>query len=133
MKNIKIDWRTGAKFGMGSVFIITGLVMNSLGVGGSFDGFGTAGTYMTYVGFIAIIIGILTMFRKKKVVDERMLFVASKSARLTFMAFMVFAFAIVVIDGINPIKMPYNLFMSYLVCGMLLFYTAAYTVMLKMA
>jgi uncharacterized membrane protein len=129
----KMDLRTASKLAMGLGFIITGLALNSLGISGSgFGGFETAGSYLIYVGFIAMLLGGLAMFSKKKLVDERMMFISSKAMRLTFMAFMVFAFAVVIGDGISRITMPYHLFMSYLVCGMLLFYVAAYTILLRM-
>jgi hypothetical protein len=71
------------------------------------------------------------LWRKDKIVDERMQFVATKALRSTFLSVIVAAFAIIVVDGIYPITMPYHLFMSYLVAGMLAAYYISYHVLLR--
>jgi hypothetical protein len=51
-----------------------------------------------------------------------MQFVATKAMRLTFLCLIITAFIIMVIDGIRPIVIPYYMFMSYLISGLLAVY-----------
>lgn len=124
--------KTLLKFAWAFGMILLGLLLNQLGLGAnSFAGFGSVGTCLIYIGFIGlIVIGLAGLWRKKKVVDERMEFVAGKAMRATFIFFIILAFVLIVLDGIQPISMPYYLFLSYLVCAMLLAYVAFYRVLL---
>jgi len=65
------------------------------------------------------VIGLGGIFRRKQVRDERMECVSAKAMRVTFIIFVIVAFALMALDGISPITMPYHLFLSYLLCGML--------------
>jgi uncharacterized membrane protein len=113
--------------------IALGLVLNQLGIGpGEFAGFASVGTYLIYIGFIGLVVVLLAGFwRGRRIVDERMLAVAAKANRATFLFVIVLAFILIIADGIRPITMPYHLFLSYLVCAMLLVYFAAYKVLLR--
>lgn len=121
------------KSGFGLAMILLGMLLNNLGVGlNYFVGFQSVGTYLVYIGFLSlIVVNAAGLWRKRKVVDERMAFVANKAMRSTFLAFVLAAFVLMVVDGITPISVPYHLFLSYLVCGLLLFYYLSYRVLLR--
>jgi len=125
--------RSMLKFGWSLGAIILGLLFNQLNIGSTtFSGFDSVGTYLTYIGFLGLVIaGISEFWKKKKVVDERMEYVASKAMRITFVFSIIATFVIIIIDGINPITMPYHLFISYLICGILLVYIALYSILLR--
>ncbi|MFA5357828.1 MAG: DUF2178 domain-containing protein [archaeon] len=125
--------RMTLKFGWGLSLIIIGLLLNQLNIGtNTFSGFDSVGTYLTYIGFLGlIIIGISEAWRKKRVVDERMEYVAAKALRITFVCTIIAAFLIIVADGINPITLPYHLFVSYAICGTLIIYFVSYNVLLR--
>jgi hypothetical protein len=90
------------------------------------------GSYLAYLGFMGLIAATMAeMWRKDKIVDERMQFVATRALRSTFLSVIVAAFAIIVVDGIYPITIPYHLFMSYLVAGMLAAYYISYHILLR--
>ena len=81
---------------------------------------------------MGLIVATLTeIWRKDKVVDERMQFVATKAMRVTFLCLIVAAFIIMIVDGIQQITLPYHLFMSYLVSGLLAVYYISYKILLK--
>ena len=61
-----------------------------------------------------------------------MLFVASKASRITFLAVITFAFIVMITDGITPLQVSYSMFMSYLICGMMLVYFVSYKILLKL-
>jgi len=114
--------------------IAFGLLLNHFGLGiGGFAGYPSVGTYLLYIGILGLaVIGLAGVFRKRKVRDERMEFVAAKAMRATFLVFVLVAFALMVLDGIQPIAMPYHLFLSYLVCGMLAVMFVSYRIMLRL-
>ncbi|MDD2666051.1 MAG: hypothetical protein PHI74_02755 [Methanocellales archaeon] len=114
--------------------IALGLLLNHFNLGSSdFQIYDSVGTWLIYVGFIGIIIATvrLLVHKKERVIDERMEFVAAKSLRFVFLCFFILAFAIMIADGIRPITTPYHLFMSYLVCIMLVIYMATYKTLLR--
>ena len=121
------------KYGWGFLLIIIGSLINHFGLGSAdFSIYGSVGNFLVYIGFFSLIVALLTQFRRsEKVVDERMEFVATKAMRMTFLAFVVIAFAVIVMDGIAEISMPYFLFMSYLVSGLLAVYFVSYRVLLR--
>ena len=125
--------RAMAKFAIALAWILLGLMLNHFGLGGNdFSIFGSVGTYLIYIGFLGLLIsGLTEVWRREKVVDERMEFVASKAMKLTFVCFILVAFIIMVIDGIKPITLPYHLFISYLVCGILAAYYISYKILLR--
>lgn len=113
--------------------ILLGLLFNYFNIGkSSFAGFYSLGTWLIYTGFISFIIASFKSFSKRKrTVDERMLFVASKANRIVFLSLVIIAFIIMIIDGISPITMPYHLFMSYLISALLLVYIVSYKILLR--
>jgi len=130
-KNInqkKSVWR----YGFAIILIITGTILSYLNIGNEFLGFSSVGSWLTYVGFIMLaIVTIQLINNKKRIVDERMHFVATKAARITFTGIILFSFIIMVIDGIKPINIAYSYFMSYLICGIVLLYLISYNILLR--
>lgn len=121
------------KYSFAFALLVLGLMVNYFNLGTQgFSVYGSVGSYLTYMGFMGLIIATLTeMWRKDKVVDERMQFVATKALRSTFLCLILLAFVIIVVDGISPITMPYHLFMSYLIAGLLATYYISYQVLLR--
>lgn len=121
------------KYSSSFVMIVLGLIFNFFEIGkNEFVGFSSVGSWLIYIGFLSIIIITIRVFRtKNKVVDERMIFIANKSMRLTFLALIVFAFGIMILDGIKTIVVPYHLFMAYLICGLMLVYFISYKILLR--
>jgi hypothetical protein len=113
--------------------MILGMIFNLSGIGKTaFSTFGSVGNWLLYVGFAGLILSLIkSVWKTKRVVDERMYFVATKANRLTFLILIIFSFVIIVIDGIKPITIPYHLFMSYLISGIVLVYAALYKILLK--
>ena len=116
----------------GLVCLVAGIVLNALGVGSGswFAGFGSVGNWLIYIGVVSFLVLVVRSFRKPRKVDERMLHVANQAGRMTLVAFFVMSLAVMVWDGIAPITLPYRLFMSYLVCGVMLFYMGDYIILL---
>jgi len=84
----------------------------------NFFGFNSVGIYLITIGIIFfIIIALYAIFFKERKIDERMLLHAYKSGRLTYAFLIVVAFAIMIIDGINPITIPYKTMMAYFIIG----------------
>jgi hypothetical protein len=129
---MKNKTRLGLKYGFAVFLIIAGLILMYLKIGEEFLGFSSVGSWLIYVGFVMLaIITLQLISNKKRIVDERMEFVATKAARITFLALIIFAFLIMIIDGIKPITMPYSYFMSYLLSGIVFIYFISYQVLLK--
>jgi len=121
------------KYGFAFALLVLGLVLNYFDLGTEgFSVYGSVGSYLAYMGFMGMIVATLTeMWRKDKIVDERMQFVATKALKSTFLCLILAAFVIIVVDGISPITMPYHLFMSYLVAGLLAAYYISYQALLR--
>lgn len=121
------------KYSFGLIMILLGVIFQVTGIGNrAFLGFGTVSAYLIYVGFLSLIIITLKSFTKKKrLVDERMIAVANKANRIVFISIIFAGFAIMIIDGIKPINIAYSLFMSYLICGIILVYAISYKILLK--
>jgi hypothetical protein len=129
---MKNKTRLGLKYGFAVFLIIAGLILMYFEIGEEFLGFSSVGSWLIYVGFVMLAIIILQLIsNKKRIVDERMEFIATKAARITFLALIIFAFLIMIIDGIKPITMPYSYFMSYLISGIVFIYFISYQVLLK--
>jgi L-asparagine transporter-like permease len=114
-----------------AILMALGITLNLYNIGSNeFFGQSTVGNYLIYIGFVMILVTSLNYFRKReKIIDERIEMLRYKAGTLTFMAFIFVAFAIIVLDGIQPITMRYSLFISYLVCAILVFYVIAYKVL----
>ena len=83
---MKENERALMKYGFGFGIIALGLLLEYLGLGyEGFTTFGSVGKYLIYVGLGALIITTVTKsWKRKRVVDERMEFVAAKAMRITF-------------------------------------------------
>jgi len=124
----QIAWR----YGFALILIVAGLLTLHYDIGNEFLGFSSVGTWLIYVGFVMLaIITLQLISNKKRVVDERMQFIASKAGRITFLAIILVSFIVMIIDGIKPITIPYSYFMSYFVCGIILVYVISYKILLK--
>lgn len=122
------------KYAFALAMLMFGVLLNHFNLGAKgFGVFGSIGTYFTYSGFAMLIIATLTeVWRRDRIVDERMQFVATKAMRLTFLCLIIAAFITMVVDGIKPITMPYYMFMSYLVSGILAVYYISYKILLRL-
>jgi LPXTG-motif cell wall-anchored protein len=122
--------RAFAKYGFALAAIVAGMLLNYFEVGSRyFAGFESLGSWLIYVGFLMILVASLSFLKKKReLVDERALFIAGKAYRVTFIALVLAAFAIMLADGIQPISYPYHMFMSFLVCGLLIVYFVSYKI-----
>jgi len=124
----QIAWR----YGFAVILIMTGLLTLHYNIGNEFLGFSSVGTWLIYVGFIMLaIITLQLISNKKRIVDERMQFIATKAARITFIAIILTAFIIMVVDGIKEITISYSYFMSYFICGIILIYLISYKILLR--
>ncbi len=127
MKNKKkqATWR----YFFAAVVIALGIFLNLMNVGNEFLGFESVGTWLVYVGFIMVaIITLQLISNKKRIVDERMVALSYKATRVTFVLMIFAAFAIMILDGIKPIEIPYSFFMSYLIAFMMLVYFISYKI-----
>ena len=115
----------------GFVLILLGSFFQIKGIGLDFlSPTWTLGSWLIYVGIVSFFIVIVKSFRKEeKLVDERMKYIAMKASKVTFLGVLFGAFIIMIIDGINKITIPYSLFMSYFVCGIVLLYLISYKVL----
>jgi len=114
-----------------AVLIIAGLLLNHYNIGANeLFGYSTVGNYLIYIGFVMILVTSLMYFTKReKIIDERLEMLRYKAGTLTFMVFIFVAFAIIILDGIQPITMRYSLFISYAICTVLVFYVIAYKIL----
>ncbi|KYC45446.1 MAG: hypothetical protein APG12_00137 [Candidatus Methanofastidiosum methylothiophilum] len=114
-----------------AVLMVSGLLLNFYNIGeNELFGYSTVGNYLIYIGFVMILVTSMMYFTKReKIIDERIEMIRYKAGTMTFMAFIFFAFAIIILDGIQPITMRYSLFISYMVCAILVFYVIAYKVL----
>lgn len=127
--------RVTIMYAIALVALTLGLLFDYFKIGSpTFQIFGSVGNWLIYTGFIGLIIATVRLIfvsKKKKTIDERMEFVATKALRISFLSLIIGAFIIMIIDGIKTITIPYHIFMSYLVCGLLLIYIVAYKILLK--
>ncbi len=124
--------RVGWRYGFAIFLIIAGLLLTYLHVGEQFLGFSSVGAWLVYIGFIMLaVITLQLMFRQRRLVDERMEFVASRAARITFIAVILAAFIVMIVDGIHPITLPYSMFMSYFITGIVFIYFVSYRILLR--
>jgi uncharacterized membrane protein len=114
------------------ILIVAGIIINLLVSPKEFFGYNSVGTYLIFCGMLILALALLRGFvLKPRKYDERMMAIALKSTRLTFIIFILSAFALMIIDGIKPITLPYSIFLSYFVCFILLCNIVIYKIMLK--
>jgi len=119
------------KYGIAAAVILIGIAFETAGIGEKdFLGFGSVGTWLLFIGMV-MVISTAIRGKKERKVDERMLHVAAKANRITFICIIVAAFIVMIIDGIRPIAVPYHLSMSYLVCGIMIAYLVSYRLLLR--
>ena len=121
------------RYGFVLTFIIVGTALMAFGIGpDEFLGFPSLGLWLVFAGIVGLMaITLRHIVWRKRVIDERMLLAASKASRIAFMAFFLFAFVVMIIDGIHPIAVPYHQMMSYMVCSVMVVYVASYRLMLS--
>jgi len=118
------------RYSFATLLIIFGIVLSYFNMSNEFLGFSSVSLWLIYVGFVMLtVITLQMLFKKERIVDERMEFIASKASRVTFIGIILFAFLIMIIDGIKPIKIAYSYFMSYLICGIVLLYIVSYKIL----
>jgi uncharacterized membrane protein len=129
-----MERKTVMKYGFGLFMILFGPMFNYLKIGNnSLLELGTTGNWLVYVGLVSLAATMLSSFRKnKKIVDERVEFIGNKSSRITFLGLVIIAFIIMIADEIKRITLPYQLFMGYLICIMLIIYTVSYKILEKL-
>lgn len=128
----KSDIRIILRYSFAVAMLLVGLIANKYNFGNEFLGFSSVGNWLIYIGFVMIAVVFLqSLVKKKRVVDERMLFVASKASRITFLFIIMFSFVIMIVDGFNKIDMQYSYFMSYFICIIILVYVISYKILLK--
>jgi len=121
-----------SKYGFGVMTLVLGLVFNFFEIGKDFLGFQSVGNWLIYIGFVMLAIITLQKFsNKKRIVDERMMHIAHKASRITFVAILFSAFIVMIADGIKTITTSYSLFMSYLICYMVIIYLISYKILEK--
>lgn len=110
----------------------SGIILQELNIGNEYYlGFASVGSWLIYVGVLSIIISILqSLIKKEKKVDERMVYLANKANRITFLATIIISFLVMVIDGAIHISMPYSEFMGYFLCLIILFHLIVYKLLL---
>jgi len=114
------------------ILIVAGIIINFIVRPKEFFGYNSVGTYLIFCGMLILALALVRGFiLKPKKYDERMLVLALKSTRLTFVIFIFSAFVLMIADGIKPISVPYSIFLSYFVCFILLCNVIIYKIMLK--
>ncbi|MBU0627695.1 MAG: hypothetical protein KKC75_00775 [Nanoarchaeota archaeon] len=115
------------------ILIALGLIFNYFKLGlRAFAGFSSLGSWLIYIGFIGLILSsIKSVWKSKRKVDERMIYISSKANRVIFLSIVLISFIVMIVDGIKPITIPYYLFMSYFVMGLLIIYYVSYKILLK--
>ena len=122
------------KFGFAIVLIVAGIFLNYFGIGVNNNlGFGSIGNWMIFVAFLTLILTIISSMKKtERKVDERMTYLSWKAARIAYIAFILSAIVIMIIDAINPIDIPIYMLVNYQVCGFMLIHIISYKYLLKM-
>lgn len=129
MKN-KIKKQHVGRYIFALAIILIGIVLEVYNIGNEFFSFQSVGLWMIYVGFVMLVVITLQLIvNKKRVIDERMTWIAFKSSRITFVLLILGAFIIMIADGIKTITIPYHLFMGYAVAYMVLVYFISYKIL----
>ncbi|MFA5061013.1 MAG: DUF2178 domain-containing protein [Candidatus Pacearchaeota archaeon] len=129
MKN-KIKKQHFARYIFAFAIIIIGATLEIYNIGKEFFSFQAVGSWMIYVGFIMLaVITLQIIVNKKRIVDERMSWIAFKASRITFVLLILGAFIVMIADGIKNITLPYHLFMGYAMSYMMLVYFISYKIL----
>lgn len=131
MKN-KIKKQNFARYIFAFAIILIGAILEVYSIRKEFFGFQSVGSWMIYIGFIMLaVITLQIIVNKKRIVDERMTWIAFKASRITFVLLIIGAFIVMIADGIKTITIPYHLFMGYAMSYMMLVYFIAYKILEK--
>jgi uncharacterized membrane protein len=115
------------KYSFAAILVIAGILLNIFNLGKDFFAYESVGNYLITIGFLVFAIStIFYMTKRKRIVDERMEKIGYKASRITFSLIFVFAFVIMILDGIKTINLSYQIFMSYFICGLLIVYIIIY-------
>ena len=126
--NRRFVWR----YAFGIAVLLAGALLITFMSEKEFLGFPSVGSWLVYVGFVMLmIITLQKLTKKKRIVDERAEFIGAKASRITYIAIILSAFSIMILDGIKSITLSYSLFMSYLICGIILVYLVSYKILEK--
>jgi L-asparagine transporter-like permease len=126
------DTKFTMKIIFASILLVAGIFINLFIPTKEFFGYGSVGSYLIFCGLLMLALALLRGFiLKPKKYDERMITIALKSTRLTFVIFILSAFVLMIMDGINAITISYSMFLSYFVCFILLCNVIIYKIMLK--
>jgi len=118
---------------LGLVIIFLGIIFNyfSIGMNKMFS-FASVGNFLVYVGIVSLVIGVLkTVTRKTRKVDERMMAAALQGGRINLVIVLLFAFVVMIIDGISPITIAYSTFISYFIMFIVISNLIVYKLLLK--
>ena len=101
--------RTIWKYAFAMTILILGVTLGNFNSDQEFLGFNSVGNWLIYVGFIMLIVITLQISKnKKRIVDERAQFIGMKASQVTYLAIIILAFIIMIIDGLNTISIPYS-------------------------
>lgn len=121
-----------ARYLFAVLLLVGGIALNYLNIGKEFLGFESVGTWMIFVSLIMFaIITLQIISNRKRTIDERMESIAYKASRITSLFIIFGAFTIMIIDGINPIKISYAMFMSHMIAWIVLIYFVSYKILEK--
>lgn len=120
-------------YGFAVIFLLVGSILKYFNIGSpDFTIAKSVGDWLIYIGFAEATIATIFVIRKAKQVDERMKYFATKAQSISFLALILGAFVVIVIDGIQSIVIPYHIFMSYLICYVLLVYAVTYKILIRL-
>ncbi|MFH1132926.1 MAG: DUF2178 domain-containing protein [Nanoarchaeota archaeon] len=115
---------------MGAVFIIAAAIMLFSRVEAVIFGSMPLAGFLLFVGVVAVAFGYIREKRPQEA-DERSWHIVHRASRATFIAMVLSAFAVMLIDSMDAITLRYSYFMAYWVCGMVLVYSISYKLLEK--
>jgi L-asparagine transporter-like permease len=113
------------------ILIVIGIILNVFIETKEF-GFKSVGSYLICIGILfLIILAFYRFLHKDNIIDERTYLIANKTGKLLYALFILSAFIIMIIDGINPINIPYYVMMTYFIMGSTIFGMIIYHIFSK--
>lgn len=96
------------------------------------DSLGRFSSWIFPISFVGIIsFSIIIYLSKEMKKDERMEQHSKSAIKITFIFSILLTIITMIIDGINPIKIPISMFLIYFLTGMLVCYILTYKILLK--
>ena len=125
--------KTSYKVSFGFVIILLGIIFQSNKIGMDFmSPSWTLGSWLIYVGIVILfIVFIRSLKKQERKVDERTQYISMKASKVTFLFIILGSFFVMIIDGIKKITLPYSMFMSYLLCAIILVHFISYKILEK--